>query len=319
MAGAGLLSYVLHSWFLPTLGVLLILQLAVVPIALLGDWRSSVFSGILGATTFNYFFTNPQLSLKMNEADDVIGIVVFLTTALMTTQLARFYKIQQKALQMEQLRSSILLSVSHDLRTPLSSIIGNLSSLKEYGARLSSDEQDELLTAAIFESHRLHDYIENLLQATKLQYQELSYPATLQNIGDIVESSSKRFKNDRIVIERNGSIPFVKVRPALIEQAFYNVIDNALKYTPPASPIIITVASLEGHVEVRIEDKGRGVKNSSKDKIFDLFYTEEVGDRRKGSGLGLPVAKSLTEANNGSLCFDTSPSGASFKFRFPVS
>lgn len=319
MASAGVFSYVLHAWFLPTLGVLLILQLALVPVALQGDWRSSIFSAVLGAITYNYFFTTPEFSLKMSEPDDVIGVVVFLATALMTSQLARFYRIQQKALQMEQLRSSILLSVSHDLRTPLSSIIGNLSSLQEYGGILSSGERDELLLAAIVESHRLHDYIENLLQATKLQYQELSYPATPQNMFDIAQAAAQRFNNARILVEQVGTIPLVRVRPALVEQAIYNVIDNALKYTPSSSPVTVKVSSLKGFVAVSVEDKGPGINNNRKKKVFDLFYTEQTGDRRKGSGLGLPVAKGLAEASNGALCIEHSTHGASFIFKFPVS
>jgi len=165
---AAAFSFALDAWFLPTQGTLLILQLAVVITALAGNKQSAIFAGVLSGLVFNYFFTTPRYSMHMSDIDDIVNLSIFLIVAVLTGYLAAFYKAKQEALEKAELRASILMSVSHDLRTPLSTIIGSLGTLQEYQDKLPEQEREVLLQGALEESHRLHRYIENLLQATKL-------------------------------------------------------------------------------------------------------------------------------------------------------
>ncbi|WP_245834610.1 potassium channel family protein [Vibrio salilacus] len=188
-----LISLGLDRWLGSTIAVLLILQLSIVVIALQCHSRLAYIAAIIEAVSFNFLFTTPRYSLQMFHLDDIINLLVFIVVAFTTSQLADRYRRQQNALEQVQLRHQILLSVSHDLRTPLAGIIGNLTTFKEYQTQLQAKEKDELLDSAIKESHRLHQYIENLLQATKLQHGVVRIQKQQESIVHIVKSVIDRF------------------------------------------------------------------------------------------------------------------------------
>lgn len=309
----------LDAWFMPKLGTLLVLQLAVVTVALLKERPSAILAGVLGALVFNYFFTEPRYSFHMTELDDIVNLMIFLVIALITSQLAVYYRSQQEALKKAQLRSSILLSVSHDLRTPLSSIIGTLSTMQEYGHRLTPAEQQELLTAALDESHRLHRYVENLLQATKLQHGELRLNLSEQSIMQVINAVTERFASPRIQVQFDRPLPQVKVREYLLAQALYNLIDNALKYSPQGSPVLIRVSADSQWLSIQVSDQGPGIPLRTRDKVFELFYSTRQGDAGEGgTGLGLAVAKGIVEAHGGRLEILPVDTGSTFAVRLPV-
>jgi len=298
---AGAIAFFLDSWFLPTQGTLLIFQLAVVITALHGNKPSAIFAGILSGVLFNYFFTAPRFSLHMSDIDDIVNLLIFLIVAILTGYLAAFYRAQQVALERAELRASILMSVSHDLRTPLSTIIGSLSSLQEYYDRLAQSEKEELLQGALEESHRLHHYIENLLQATKL-HQGIKLNGTSQELFPIIKNAVNRFETDRIQIVSTSLSPRVFTSAYLLEQAIYNVIDNALKYSPSQLPIKICCSSDDSMVHLDVSDQGPGIEQKHQDTVFDLFFSTRKGDSgHGGSGVGLTVAKGIVEAHHGKI------------------
>lgn len=314
---AGIVSFILDAWFLPTQGTLLILQLAVVITALPGNKQSAIFAGVLSGIIYNYFFTTPRFSLHMSDVDDIVNLFIFLIVAILTGYLAAFYKAQQEALERAELRASILMSVSHDLRTPMSTIIGSLSSLQEYQERIPKEEKDELLQGALEESHRLHRYIENLLQATKL-HQGIKLNSVAQDLFPIVDNVVKRFETDRIKITSSGIVPNVVASAYLLEQAIYNVIDNALKYSPAHCPITITVSTSHYLVNLDISDEGPGIAQKDKESVFDLFFSTRKGDSgHGGSGVGLTVAKGIVEAHHGSISILPSDRGCIVRISLP--
>ncbi|WP_245921771.1 sensor histidine kinase [Bowmanella denitrificans] len=314
---AALVSYLLDWWFLPKLATLLILQLGVATVALRGDRLPAVLAALIGALSFNYLFTQPRYSLHMTDADDIVNMLVFLVIALLTSHLAAYYRSQQEALRQAQLRSSVLLSVSHDLRTPLATIIGTLSTLQSYAGKLPGEDQQELLQGALDESHRLHRYIENLLQATKLQQGQMRFSTTMQSVAPIVQAVVSRLDNPRVKVRLDTNLPDVPVRESLLEQALYNLVDNALKYSESEVSIVVK-ADLNG-LDIQVKDQGPGIPAADHSKVFELFYSTRKGDKGEGgTGLGLAVAAGIVRAHQGQLAILASTQGCTMGIRLPL-
>lgn len=291
-----------------TIAVLLILQLSIVIIALQCHSRMAYFAAVAEALSFNFLFTDPRYSLRMFHQDDMINLVVFVAVAFTTSQLAERYRRQQNALKQMRLRHQILLSVSHDLRTPLAGIIGNLTTIKEYSAQLNEAEKNELLDSAITESHRLHQYIENLLQATKLQHGVVRINKAQESILHILKNVIERFSSssERVSVDVKGSVKLLEVSRALLEQALFNVLDNALRYSPKDKSVRVTVEQNHEQVVIDIYNQGQPLKPDEAENMFELFYSGgEKKSADSGSGLGLSVAKGVISAHQGTIeCID---------------
>jgi K+-sensing histidine kinase KdpD len=309
VVGALLISYGLDIWVGSNIAVLLILQLAVVVVALLCPPRWVYVVALFEALCFNFFFTIPRYSLEMFNGDDMVNLLVFLLVAVITSKLAELYQHQQSQLKQEQLRSRILLSVSHDLRTPLATIIGTLSTLKEYMDKLSEQEKSELLDSATLESHRLHQYIENLLQATKLHHGVVVPKKSEQSAVAIIHLVMERFRQQksRLILHIDDRLPLVSVSSSLIQQAIFNVVDNALRYSPIDKSVTISIKSLgtdkeHPQIMIDVQDQGVGIEPDQSNSIFELFYSVDAFKRNdSGTGLGLAVSKGIITAHQGTI------------------
>jgi len=331
-------SYILDQLFLPQIGTLLILQLGVVTVALTSDRAISVFAALLSALIFNYFFTEPRYSLHMTEADDILNMLIFLIIAFITGHLAIHYRHQREELKQAQLRSSILFSVSHDLRTPLSTIIGTLDTLQTYHDKLSAAEHNELIEAALDESHRLHRYIENILQATKFQHGEVKLKLSKQSIKPLIEQVVARCESSRIETALSAELPDMLLSASLFEQALFNLIDNALQHsknqaavkiyahrTSADQPVYQAIDQTSRHnnaaefLDIFVEDSGEGIPHGLRQKVFDLFYSTRKRDNRKGGiGLGLSVASAIIQAHQGSIAIMDTTKGCTMRLRLPI-
>lgn len=304
-----------------TIAVLLILQLAVVVVALQCTSRFAYGFAVIEAMSFNFLFTTPRYSLQMFHAEDMINLVVFIIVALTTSQLAEHYRRQQDELKKTKLRNSILLSVSHDLRTPLATIIGTLTTLNEYLPKLSEGEKRELLNSATAESHRLHQYIENLLQATKLQHGALKITRNDESLADIVHQVVARLPDaqSRGRVQVQGQVSRVLVSGVLIEQALFNVLDNALRFSPAHQPVIVTLFQEPDVIRIDIQDSGDGIAAKDAEQIFDLFYSnsgKKTAD--SGTGIGLAVAKGIITAHQGHIESVPVSEGCLIRIRLPI-
>ncbi|MGD8419033.1 MAG: DUF4118 domain-containing protein [Gammaproteobacteria bacterium] len=207
----------------------------------------------------------------------------------------------------EQLRSALLSSVSHDLRTPLASIIGSTTSLLEYGNSFSEANRTELLATVVDEAQRLDRHIQNLLDMTRLGHGSLPLKRDWVDVHDIVSSAVERMSNAlkglNIDIEIPPSAPLLWVHGVLIEQALVNLLDNAARFSPAGGHIGIGVESDEDRVEIAVCDEGPGIPATEREKIFDMFYTVRRGDRGdlQGTGLGLAICRGMIGAHNGTV------------------
>ncbi|QUJ69926.1 DUF4118 domain-containing protein (plasmid) [Photobacterium sp. GJ3] len=319
MAVAVSAAYGLSALNITQAGILLILQLGVVIVALSSTRFASLLAGLIGALCFNYFFTAPRFSLQMFNAADIFNLMVFLMIAVLTSHLAIQYRHQKQALAQAEMRSRILLSVSHDLRTPLAGIIGNLSTLQEYQSRLPAEDQDELLQSAMTESHRLHRYIENLLQATKLQQGKLQLNTQLQSILPVLGSLIDRVNPERIQLRAATPLPEVSIQHALMEQAIHNILDNALKYALPDTPITVTVGHNQQALRIEIHNQGPVISDQDRDRAFELFFSSRKGDQGDGgTGLGLTVSQGIIQAHQGDIQMQPTDTGCTVCISLPV-
>lgn len=215
----------------------------------------------------------------------------------------------------ERLRSALLSSVSHDLRSPLSSMIGAADSLVRYGDDMGADDRRSLLDTIRVEGERLDRYIQNLLDMTRLGQQGLTLTRDWIGVDELVGSASRRLQRYEPGLRIEHDIPPdlspIHVHPALIEQALFNVMENAAKFSPPGEPIRVQARRLEDdRLEIRVSDRGPGIPEDERRRIFDMFYSVERGDRgRQGTGLGLTIVQGIVGAHMGSVEAFSGPDG----------
>jgi two-component system sensor histidine kinase KdpD len=214
----------------------------------------------------------------------------------------------QNALVLEasgKLQTALLNSISHDLRTPLVSIIGVLSSLTERGITLDDESKYKLLEVARGEAERLNHLITNLLDITRLESGVVKLsrqPVELQDIiNTTLELLGNRTDGHPIDVNLPDNLPFVFVDNDLIVHVFFNILDNAIKYSAPGLPIEIEARQLDSEIEVSVADYGAGIPAQDLKRVFDKFYRVERPESVSGTGLGLSIAKGIVEAHGGRI------------------
>ena len=224
----------------------------------------------------------------------------------------------------EKLQSALLNSISHDVRTPLVSIIGALGSLEEKGMALDEASRASLLQLALEEADRLNHLITNLLDVSRLEAGAIKLsrePSDLQEIiGVALERLGNRGSRHQIIVRLPKDLPFVSADSSLMAQVFVNVLDNAVKYSPEGSQIDISArVGNRGEVEVQVADTGIGIPPDDLEMVFDKFYRVQRPENVAGSGLGLAIAKGLVEAHGGRISArNRSPQGTILQFTLPV-
>ena len=226
----------------------------------------------------------------------------------------------------ERLRSAMLTSVSHDLRTPLASIIGALSSLASYRDRYDEATREELLGTALTEAERLDRFVGNLLDMTRLDAGVIVPKREAVEVGDLVSTTLRRampvLKGRVVSTSIAPDLPALMLDFVLAEQALFNILDNAAKYSPVGGRIEVLAHRLGGRIKVVVRDEGPGIASEALDRLFDKFYRADDGDRRRaGTGLGLAIAKGFVEVQGGTITARnrTDRSGAEFIVSYPVS
>jgi two-component system sensor histidine kinase KdpD len=225
----------------------------------------------------------------------------------------------------ERLSSAMLTSVSHDLRTPLASIIGALSSLRSYRDRYDESTREELLSTALSEAERLDRLVGNLLNMTRLDAGVLVLKREAVEVGDLVSTTLRRamplLQSCVVASSISPGLPLLSLDFVLTEQTLFNLLDNAAKYSPPGGRVEIEARRLGGRAEIVVRDEGPGIAADALGRIFDKFYRADEGDRRRaGTGLGLAIAQGFVEAQGGTIAAHnrSDRSGAEFIVSFPV-
>ncbi|HEY2445474.1 MAG TPA: sensor histidine kinase KdpD [Rhizomicrobium sp.] len=229
------------------------------------------------------------------------------------------------AAETERLRSALLTSISHDLRTPLASILGSASSLRGQRRELDEQARDDLLGTIQEEAERLSRFIANLLDMTRLESGALEPRLDFVDIADVTGSALRRASGVLVRHEVNvdlaADLPMLKLDPVLFEQVLFNLLDNAAKYAPPETKIELRAVREGNLARLEIADEGDGIPPDDLERIFDKFYRVQAGDRKRaGTGLGLAICRGFVEAMGGTIraANRTDRRGALLAIAFPV-
>jgi two-component system sensor histidine kinase KdpD len=223
----------------------------------------------------------------------------------------------------ERLQTALLNSISHDLRTPLVSVTGALSSLAESGPVMDAEIRQSLVETALEEADRMNRLISNLLNMTRLEagaLQVVRQPGDIQDaIGTALENLGMRLADRQITVNVPEDIPLIPMDFVLIVQVLVNLIDNSLKYSSADTPIDIQVSQMNGSVQVRVLDRGIGIPQDNLRFIFDKFYRVQRPESIGGTGLGLSICKGIIEAHGGQICAENRPGGGTvISFSLPI-
>jgi two-component system sensor histidine kinase KdpD len=243
--------------------------------------------------------------------------------ALERDSLAEEAQMQSIAAQSEKLRGSLLSSVSHDLRTPLTSIGGAASSLLEQGDFLTPAEHRGLLETIRSEAERLTRQVSNLLEITRLEAGALTVKKELQPLDETLGAALHRLEpllvGRPVSINIPADLPLVPADAVLLDQVFFNLVDNVLKHTPPDSPVDIQARATPEAVVVEIGDRGPGLPEGDRDKIFAKFYRGANTKPSQGTGLGLAICKGIITAHGGQIAAEPREGGGTLiRFTLPL-
>ena len=289
---------------------------------------NGIFASILSVLLFNWFFTSPYYTLKVNNPTYFVTFLIMAATSLITSGLTTKLKVtSEKAKKMEQERfkGNLLRSISHDIRTPLSGIMGSGEMLMQM-----TKDKEELydLSKNIYEDATwLHGLVENILSLTRLQDSDImlekQQEAVEEIVGAAVATIEKRYPERQIDIRLPDEFLMVKMNGRLIHQVLINLMDNAIKHSPAKSFIRISIEKEDGVVITKVIDRGTGIKEEDLPHIFEMFYTKDKDTKDKGNirgiGIGLSICKSIIEAHGGKIKAEnnTDGRGATFTFSLP--
>ncbi len=257
--------------------------------------------GLLGVA-----FENPQRQLTLEQRDLLEALVDQVAVAIERTNLATDIEQARLLSETERLRSALLSSVSHDLRTPLVSIIGSATGLASCDGALSSGDRAQLAQTILEESERLNRFVQNLLDMTRLGYGALQPNREWVDLREIVGRALKQMARPlaslKVEVQISADTPVLHVDPILIEQVLVNILDNAAKYSPTDGRIEVAAATDGEQVRVGVSDEGPGIPPEARDTVFDVFYRVRAGDQQAaGTGLGLSICRGLIEAHGGRI------------------
>jgi len=224
--------------------------------------------------------------------------------------------------QTEQMRSSLLSAVSHDLRTPLASITGAATSLREQGHLLDAGTRDELLETITDESERLGRLVSNLLEMTRMESGSVvlrkDWHPLEEIVGAVLHRLERTLKDRPVTTNLPPDLPMVSVDDVSLEQVFMNLIENAVRYTPAGSPIEVAAFREDEQVVVEVRDRGPGFVPGEEKRVFEKFYRGRT-DAARGAGLGLAISRAIIKAHNGAISAENREGGgAVFRMKLPI-
>jgi len=305
----------------------MIYLLGIALVSLRLGYGPSLLAAVFSVLCFDFFFIPPLHTFAIHDLSHVVTFGVMCLVALLISGLTQRVRAQADAaqraqlqMQTEQMRSSLLSSVSHDLRTPLAVVTGAASSLLEDA--IDAATRRELTETILQEAQRLNRLVRDLLDMTRLEAGAVRVNKEWQPleevIGAVLDRMEEALMDRQVSIDLAADLPLVPLDAVLIQQLFVNLLENALKYTPTGSPIEIRARVKRGAVEMVIADRGPGIPEREQQRVFDKFQRAS-GARGEGVGLGLAICKGIVTAHGGQICvLNGTAGGAEFHISLPI-
>ncbi len=329
--GSVLLSAIACYIAIPLIGYrtsALILLVNVSVLAMLFDILPVLVSSTFSALIWNYFFIPPIHTFHIDNAEDLLMFLMYFFIASVNAVLTfKIRKEEEKVRDKEEkentikLYNTLLNSLSHELRTPISAIIGSVDTLKENRDKISAQNQEELLDQIAIAGLRLNAHVENLLNISRLETGMLKLNLDWCDTNELIYSVIHNLPipaTQSITFQAHENLPYFKLDRGLIEQVVLNLISNAINYTPNDSEIVISVKAESKFCLIEIKDNGDGVDTDEFKYLFDKFYRSSQTNSG-GIGIGLSIVKGFVEAHNGSVTVSRNqPKGLIFSVKFPA-
>ncbi len=308
--------------------VALILLMTVSIIAMLFDILPVLTAAVLSAITWNFFFIPPVFTFHIENTEDILMFLLYFLIALVNAVLTfKIREAEKKSRDKEEkektirLYNTLLHSLSHELKTPISTILGAVDTLNEDTYKLNKTQQHELLTQIELAGIRLNRQVENLLNMSRLESGMLKARLDWCDLNELVNSVLQKLNQGikkHFIFQENEKMPLFMTDSGFVEQILFNLVQNAIIYTPENSVISVELQTSDNGFCLIIEDNGQGFPETEFERVFEKFYRlpqTKVG----GSGLGLAIVKGFTEALNGSIkLVNNKQGGASFKVYIPA-
>lgn len=308
--------------------VALILLMTVSVIAMLFEIFPVLLAALLSSLIWNFFFIPPIFTFHITSTEDGLMFLLYFIIAFVNTVLSfKIRKEEKKARKKEQeveqiqLYNTLLNSLSHELRTPISTIIGSVDTLKDESIQLTESQQTELLRQIDTASTRLNRQVENLLNMSRLESGIFKPVMDWSDSNELIINVIKDFDSEqqaKIKFLPNETHPLMKLDVGLMEQVIHNLIHNALKYAGQQVEISIHSYFINDLWQLIISDNGKGIEEIYREKIFEKFY-RIPNSQTGGSGLGLSIVKGFVEIHQGKIYAKSNqPTGITFVIEIPV-
>lgn len=310
--------------------VAFILLVTVSIIAVSFDILPVLLAALLSALIWDYFFIPPRFTFQIGTTEDSVLLMMYFVIALVSSVLTyKIRQIEKIALQKEEkantikLYNTLLNSLSHELRTPISTIIGATDNLLLNSDNISAFNKHELTAEISKAAFRLNQQVENLLNMSRLNSGFIQPKNDWCDINEAVYDVVRRIEENKIEqtisIDINPDLPFFKLDKGMLEQVLYNLINNAVLYTEANCKIDITAVCHIDILQIIIEDNGHGFPESELEHVFDKFYRLN-NSKAGGTGLGLSIVKGFTEAQDGTVSLENiaRTGGARFTIEIPA-
>ena len=284
-----------------------------------------ITSAFIGTLAINFAFTFPFFAFDFITPVNLISAIVMFTIALLTGALTTKIK-RQEAIKAEskkeRMRANLLRAVSHDIRTPLTSIYGSASALAENESELSDKQKTRMLAGICEDADWLVRMVENLLSVTKLDGGNVKLHKTQTVVDELVDSLllkfKKRYPDISVIVSLPNEILVVPMDALLIEQVIINLLDNAVRHAEGMDKLMLSVSSQGSYAVFEIEDNGKGIPEEKMSRLFEgcsgLDYSSS-DSQKKNAGIGLSVCASIVKAHGGSITAENKPDrGAIFRF-----
>jgi len=329
VAGATLAGLAMRPRF-DVVNVAMVFLLAVVVVALRHARGPAIATAILSVAAFDYLFVPPRGTFTVDDVQYLLTFAIMLAVAMIISRLVesvRRQAAQQAALEIdaetERIRSALLASISHDLRTPLAVMAGASSSLAESGERLDAAERRALATSVFRQARELSEHVAKVLQMTRLETGAIRLDRDWAALGEIVASVlarlAERLAHHRVIVELPDDLPLVRVDATLVEQALGNLLENGARHTPPDTVLRVRAAGRSTDVVVTVEDYSGGLDDADFARLFAKFHHGAVEGAGGGVGLGLAICRAIVRLHGGQAWADRVPGGGTaFHFTLPL-
>jgi K+-sensing histidine kinase KdpD len=328
--------------------IALILVLPVILIAVTQGRGPALYASIIVGLSFNFFFIGPYYSFRITRPEDIVAFVVFVTTAVLVGQLSsrlekrvlltekqskelvhvrgKFERAAAQAAEAdalrksEQLKTALLDAVTHDLRTPLTSIKAAISTIR--AESVSPEVQHELFEVIEEESDRLNHFIQGMMDLAKLQAGQVTLASRNVAPEEMVEDALLRagplLDGHPVEVAIASGLPSPKVDPRLISQVIFTLLENAAKYSGPSAKITVSVRQKENSICFAVNDEGPGIPSELRGRVFEKFFRAGF---QPGLGMGLAIARGIVQAHGGTIWIEDGPGrkGTSVQFMIPLS